>query len=274
MATRTTLLGLAKPDYSDVQDVGVINGNMEIIDKEIGKRTRAHNLLDNSDFTDPVNQEDETSYTGQGLYTIDRWKQEYNGSTVTVGDNGLTVAPGASVQGWISQYYAKPLKAGAIVTAYIKLANGTENVFAITLNESTIYLQGNGYIVGISTEKFDLVVNAGDPSVTFEKVALYEGEYNSDTVPTYQPKGYSAELTACLLWRRYIYRVFGSPVGNLSREAIILDPPMKDVPEVKETSLWKGSEDAGYTVQAAEKRYVDMQYTGWGSVSLILTCEP
>ena len=38
----------------------------------------AHNLLDNSDFRNPVNQRNSAYYTNGNEYTIDRWKTQYN----------------------------------------------------------------------------------------------------------------------------------------------------------------------------------------------------
>lgn len=46
------------------------------------------NLLDNWYFGNPVNQREQTSYTGTDTYTIDRWMTD---NTVTVVDGGITV---------------------------------------------------------------------------------------------------------------------------------------------------------------------------------------
>ena len=47
--------------------------NLEAMENGIIAGQGAHNLLDNSDFSNPVNSLGKTSYTGVG-YTIDRWK--------------------------------------------------------------------------------------------------------------------------------------------------------------------------------------------------------
>lgn len=49
------------------------------------------NLLDNSDFTNPVNQRGKTSYTGS-VYTIDRWKLWTNATSLTINNGYITNA--------------------------------------------------------------------------------------------------------------------------------------------------------------------------------------
>lgn len=49
------------------------------------------NLLDNWYFADPINQRGETAYASSG-YTIDRWRIWDDGATVTVAENGITLA--------------------------------------------------------------------------------------------------------------------------------------------------------------------------------------
>ena len=52
----------------------------------LGIKAVARNLLDNSDFTNPVNQRGQASYTmsANGGYTIDRWMVGSSETTVTL----------------------------------------------------------------------------------------------------------------------------------------------------------------------------------------------
>ena len=47
-------------------------------------------FLDNSDFSNPVNQRGATSYTGT-KYTIDRWKSNSGYSVITINDDSLNI---------------------------------------------------------------------------------------------------------------------------------------------------------------------------------------
>ena len=52
-----------------------------------------YNLLDNSDFSDPINQLGKTSYNAAAKHTIDRWETNLgNKSTITVGNGKITIS--------------------------------------------------------------------------------------------------------------------------------------------------------------------------------------
>ena len=55
MATKTSLLGLTKPAYTDAADIAVLNTNFDLIDKAVGNGARGANLFVNSNFANPVN---------------------------------------------------------------------------------------------------------------------------------------------------------------------------------------------------------------------------
>ena len=53
--------------------------NLEAMENGIIAGQGAHNLLDNSDFRNPVNSRGKNTYSDAGNeYTIDRWKTQYN----------------------------------------------------------------------------------------------------------------------------------------------------------------------------------------------------
>ena len=162
------------------------------------------NLLDNSDFRNPVNQRGAASYSTQWTYTIDRWYLP--GSTVPVTVDG----------GYVSfctadQFIGKEIKDG-YYTAAIKLLDG--RVFSgsayYTAGESATMLVNNGvidcYLMGDAGSgahprlRFQTV--SGE-AISFVWAALYEGSYTADTLPPYAPKGYAAELAEC---QRYYWR--------------------------------------------------------------------
>lgn len=161
------------------------------------------NLLDNSDFTNPVNQRGSTSYSTQWAYTIDRWYLPGSTVPVTVGGGYVSFCTA-------DQFIGKEIKDG-YYTAAIKLLDG--RVFSgsayYTAGKSATMLANNGvidcYLMGDAGSdahprlRFQTVSGA---AISFVWAALYEGSYTADTLPPYVPKGYAAELAECRLYYR------------------------------------------------------------------------
>lgn len=209
MATQTTLLGLTKPDYSDVQDVGVINANMEIIDNEMGKRSRAYNLLVNSDFSDfrnLVNQRRQTSYSVSNGYTIDGWKGAP--CVLSINSNYLSISRGSTSYAIFAQFTPNA-KEGKKYTLAAQTAEGeiATFTFAFTVGMQNLAKNfstaGHSLIARYSTVSKAFYVglaNTIDTPLNVVWIALYEGEYTPETLPSYVPKGYAAELLECQVY--------------------------------------------------------------------------
>lgn len=168
------------------------------------------NLLDNSDFTNPVNQRWYTS--GKELagwaYFFDRWElyQEAK-AAITFSKNGVSInqitiaqvlenVPGGKVYtGAIGLSDGTVICASGLVTysadnSWIRCAHGTDaetkaSVFLDTINNT-----------------FNFVIYTYRVA-TIEWAALYEGAYTSETLPPHIPKGYATELAEC---QRYFWR--------------------------------------------------------------------
>ena len=163
-----------------------------------GVPLQPRNLLDNSDFTNPVNQRGQTSYTSSG-YSIDRWRADGDGSA-TLSSSGITVSDKSFRQ------FVK-LPAGTYTLAF-KISNGVLLTISFTYdgtstlstiignNASTIgaYINYYNYSSGVVACQFVL---GSDYTYTLVWAALYEGAYDASTLPAYQPKGYGAELAEC-----------------------------------------------------------------------------
>jgi len=156
------------------------------------------NLIDNSDFTNPVNQRGQTLYSiyNNGM-TIDRWKLGSSSPvsvSVIVNENGLTVNfnnspnPFATMRQRIPEGLLSPDKKYTFAVYY---ASKGLRVSDHSANSVSTYPRidkyGDTYYAEFSMEEDETVVWA----------ALYEGEYTVDTLPEYQPKGYGAELLEC-----------------------------------------------------------------------------
>ena len=199
------------------------------------------NLLDNSDFTNPVNQRGETSYTAKG-YTIDRWYNYLDTANIQITDDGIVLSNTSSAMFNITQRFDTKCSAymgGKTYTFAVCESDGTvfsvsgvvdaNDVSANTAQFTKTNPDGRYYINfykktnGICEVRIN--VNAGK-TASFKWAALYEGEFTEDTLPEYQPKGYGAELAECQRYQ-YVINGYASAAGVLtsSKGALILSLP-------------------------------------------------
>ena len=190
----------------------------------------ARNLLDNSDFRNPVNQRGLSEYTSTG-YTIDRWSMWYaSGSTgtVTLQDGYLSVQ--FSQHGTLVQKLEKGIiDHSKTYTVAIKFKD------RLNIQCPAYFTQSDAY------DMYTLVDTYNNAESQIEWVALYEGEYTAETLPPYIPKGYVAELLEC---QRYfvafpMYGDYGLSFGagstystTVGRVALQLPCPMRVTPTI------------------------------------------
>lgn len=179
-----------------------------------------YNLLDNSDFTNPVNQRGQTSYTGTGgkVYTIDRWHTWSASISVSVQSGYLSVTNSTdSIYQNISQIIDKHNLTGKAATIAVWDANG--NVYCA----SGVISKNNEISCNTPTDFWFSAILEDDNTIYFairprgaktakiKAAALYEGSYDASTLPPYIPKGYTAELAEC---QRYFERIGHAPAGG------------------------------------------------------------
>ena len=173
------------------------------------------NLLDNSDFRNPVNQRGKTNYTGGG-YTIDRWLLGIYVVVVNVLDDGIEVTGGDST--YNAPYIQKVPEnlTGKTVTFAVCDSDGviTTVTGAVQTDSACITNAAWGNIEFYHSSSdgtlwVQININYGGSKI-FRWAALYEGAYTADTLPPYVPKGYAAELAEC---RRYAKRIGGALAG-------------------------------------------------------------
>ena len=193
------------------------------VDTSVAKAA-PRNLLDNSDFRNPVNQRGQSSYTEHWGHTIDRWylsSGDSSGSikaTVTLTDGGLKFTPSSEAAARIALVQRLPqnvLRAGVDYTFVAKKSDGD-------------YLFG-GIEDDTASYGFWQVVLFIDTEVTLEWAALYEGSYTAETLPEYQPKGYAVELAECQRYFRWL-KIGGAVNGNYIGYRIPLSPAMRTNP--------------------------------------------
>lgn len=199
----------------------------------------AENLLDNSDFRNPVNQRGQTIYSTAGQYTVDRWVMGADvGGMVAVGDGYIGMNASSGYVDIEQIFERASLMTGKAYTLAVML-NGasTPCLMNFTFGTNTSVSFNNGIDGGLIHYNGDRIIirvtNTGDSWVGFLWAALYEGTYTADTLPLYMPKGFATEFTAC---RRY----YACPVGRFTpvtmtsatnaRMCVMLEAPMRTTP--------------------------------------------
>lgn len=177
-----------------VEGQRLTHGHLNHIEDGIIAAGNVRNLLDNSDFRNPVNQRGATSYSGGGTaYSIDRWRLWTTATTLTINEGYIANTESFMVQNLENVDTSKTYTlAGCTADGVIHTLQGK--------------FDGNNYVddylrfVGGS-------LTVGLKPNSWVWAALYEGSYTADTLPPYIPKGYGAELAEC---QRYYYKTVAS----------------------------------------------------------------
>lgn len=170
------------------------------------------NLLDNSDFRNPVNQRnithDDYFLTNFG-YTIDRWRiyggSDGNVSGIKIVDNGIQISLYSG-----DSYFDQLIKINATIayTFAAKIDNAIEIISGIPING----IENDTMGLGVNSEGYVRCFFKDYSKVhVIEWAALYEGEYTVDTLPEYRPKGYGNEFMEC---QRYYRRYTNVGIGG------------------------------------------------------------
>ena len=188
------------------------------------------NLIDNGNFSNPINQRGKTSYNGTGskMYTIDRWFTTSSISgAVVVGNRYITVASGATISQIIpaDQDGSFPSDSDVRYTAVARETNGALHI----VNGGGLTDSKLSFTLGDADQGITVTLGSGN----WEYCALYKGEYNASNIPGFVPKGYQAEFINC---QRYFVGAAGqfAPVSIISdgnaRMCLALPVPMRITP--------------------------------------------
>lgn len=173
----TELNGKAASDY--LQKTDTATNSAKLGGKAPEYYIQPRNLLDNSDFTNPVNQRNAGTVVND--YVVDRWYGfKTTDGSVSITPDGIT----ATGDGYLQQRLPSgTLKSGVVYTIAVYYSDGS-----IDVNTNGVYA---------IMDQFDIVNNIKPNGKTIAHVALYEGSYTAETLPPYVPKGYAAELAEC-----------------------------------------------------------------------------
>ena len=182
-----------------------------------------YNLLDNSDFVHPVAQAGVNRAHGATGYAVDRWMRT-SGATVSQAADGLKIVSDktswtAGIQQRIEAKRFADVMTFAVRGVFPVACRLFVYIGSGTTNFGTAYFQGDAAertLVlkltkpdGLTGDEVVNVYISPDTGSTgtaavVRWAALYEGEYTTETLPPYVPKGYAAELAECLRYYRKI----------------------------------------------------------------------
>ena len=186
------------------------------------------NLLDNSDFRDPVNQQGLTEYVGVNIPIVDRWNTDDTSRSYAI-EPTVALFEGVGLRCNYESSTSMELRSGLVYQIVNKsrltgktnftlaakiFVEGVERVMVKSgdISEGNIYLSVNELGLMNFEEmddssgnyKFEVMAGSTIPDAKIVWAALYEGAYTEDTLPEYKTKDRLAELAECY---RY-YRVF------------------------------------------------------------------
>lgn len=273
----TELNGKAASDY--LQKTDTATNSAKLGGKVPEYYLQPRNLLDNSDFRNPVNQRGKTSYTGSG-YIIDRWYIDVGSCTIENG-NGVIVSSPDNTKMTFMQYLEN-IDAEKVYTFAIKDGDGNVYLIQSTPGERIEKDTSFGTIIAkmLSGDlTFAITISAAN-SKKFIWAALYEGTYTADTLPPYVPKGYAAELAEC---QRY-YQVipYAMSIFNVStrseypsRYPILFSQRMRITPTATLNESWSANAKTATTSFVSDIALCftlsanSSEYTEWhGSITL------
>lgn len=224
----TTEYGIIACDRAGSMYVGdSSNSPVEQMSVKKYSQTSNPNLLDNTNFFNPINQRNQTSYSNTDAapkYSIDRW--QVLGGTFDVQTRTYTSNSTLGIYGNQFRQYIPlgDISIGDTITVS-SVINNIKYVFTTTVPEYGTSLTNAPFLLEttwggfkmISQENrnatlLSLVVNVSQ-SITVDWIKM---EFGNFATP-YVPKGYGAELVECLRYFQRVYvdwRIY-APLANM-----------------------------------------------------------
>lgn len=190
------------------------------------------NLLDNPDFSNPINQRGLTTYSGSFIYSIDRWVIS---GTISLQSGGISVSP----NGFFLQRM-EPLINGEDYTLAVYVGNqllvGTVTYDSVSSDAQVAVSNSLGtlYIQNIEGNLCQFVVNTVAQSIISMPVLL-KGAYTAKTLPPWTTPDYVMEYMKCLRYYRELTsygRIVFKPYGEVVN-TIVSSEEMRILPTVE-----------------------------------------
>ena len=178
-------------------------------------QTSNPNLLDNTNFFNPINQRNQTSYSNTDAapkYSIDRW--QVLGGTFDVQTRTYTSNSTLGIYGNQFRQYIplENVSIGDTITVS-SVINDTRHVFTTTIPQYGDNVTGAPFLLETTWGGFKMITREAEhaalltmvvnvsQSITVDWIKMELGNFATP----YVPKGYGAELAECL---RYFQRVY------------------------------------------------------------------
>lgn len=178
-------------------------------------QTSNPNLLDNTNFFNPINQRNQTSYSNTDAapkYSIDRW--QVLGGTFDVQTRTYTSNSTLGIYGNQFRQYIplENVSIGDTITVS-SVINDTRHVFTTTIPQYGDSVTGAPFLLETTWGGFKMITREAEhaalltmvvnvsQSITVDWIKMELGNFATP----YVPKGYGAELAECL---RYFQRVY------------------------------------------------------------------
>lgn len=232
---------------------------------KISTAAAPYNILDNSYFPNPVNQDGISSVTASAwTRIIDRWRAFSQSGTAKLQADGILISGDFSQPISVSdsaKYNGKTLTFAAKIGGSVYCVSFSVNLDGSYHEDSVATPYGRIYIAVGSAKDLAVLIRNNTGSAVVEWAALYEGAYTTDTIPAYQPKGYAVERAECLRYRERV-RVIGviskgSYDGSVFRFGVNYSEK-RVIPTISIVEFWSpgwyGQSDMGnVTVQVEDK---------------------
>ena len=216
---------------------GALDTSVTNVSNQLGTFVRP-NLLDNWYFGRPVNQRGQTEYTGEWIYTIDRWELSDGGGTLTVQDGSIIYASASYLFQPIDSDISKQL-AGKTLTISFLYADGTLDIgtskIASSWDSWTVFLDaGNARLVGVGNGRLWVLNTETGKAIVAAKLELgptqtlahqdAAGNWVLNEVPDYGEQLRRCQRYAIDLHGPTNYGVLGSGVARRTDRASIFCP--------------------------------------------------
>lgn len=234
--------------------------------RKISTAAAPYNILDNSYFLNPVNQDGISSVTSPAwTRIIDRWRAFSQSGTITLRADGILVSGDFSQPISVAdsaKYNGKTLTFAAKIGGSVYCVSYSVNLDGSYHEDSTATPYGRIYIVVGSNKDIAVLIRNNTGSAVVEWAALYEGTYTTDTLPAYQPKGYAVERAECLRYREKVCVIGviskGSYDGSVFRFGVNYSEK-RVIPTISIVDFWSpgwyGQNDMGNVTAQVEDRF-------------------
>ena len=211
------------------------------------------NLLDNSDFRNPVNQRGITNVSTTG-YCIDRWIFSLSGSGALNVQDGLlafNASDGSYCEILQIQENSSALSEKEMTFA---VCIAPDNIMCLNFTYGTsarvLSADGNISLIHYDGDRLYIrIFSTGNNWIGVKWAALYEGTYTAETLPPYVPKGYAAELAECMRYYQKFQMLTGTDANAAQRVFVILPVAMRITPTIA-YELMSGAQPNNVVAQA------------------------